>query len=63
MARVRFVAATVQYQLVNDDGNTLAPIDIRPAIVAAGAWPPDLDAVLAQVDAQINPPGGDDANP
>lgn len=56
MNRVRFVAATVALQLVNDDGDTLAAIPTQPVTVTADAWPPDLDAVIAQIDRQINPP-------
>lgn len=56
MARVRLVATTVSLQLVNDDGETLAPLNVSPLVVPAADWPPDLDAVIADVDRQVNPP-------
>jgi hypothetical protein len=62
MSRVRFVSATVQLQLVNDDGDTLAPIVTQPLVIHDGAWPPDLHALITDVDRQVNGPS-DETSP
>jgi hypothetical protein len=65
MARVRLVAATVHLTAVADDGETLHPLQLEPLVVPAAAWPPDLDAVLAGVQRQLDAAEGQapDAEP
>jgi hypothetical protein len=52
--RVRLVGATVHLTAVADDGETLHPLQLEPLGVPAAAWPPDLDAVLADVQRQLD---------
>jgi hypothetical protein len=52
-ARVRLVGAVVNLQLVVDDGETLDPLRIDPIQVAPKEWPLDVEAVISQVEAQL----------
>jgi hypothetical protein len=53
--RARLVTATVQLQVVADDGTTLHPLQIAPIQVAASEWPTfNLDAQLADVQRQLD---------
>jgi hypothetical protein len=54
MTRARLVAVTVHLTAVADDGETLHPLQLEPLVVPAAAWPPDLDAVLAGVQRQLD---------
>lgn len=51
---VRLVAFALQLELVADDGETLAPLDVAPVRYPAAAWPPDLHALIDQVQRQID---------
>jgi hypothetical protein len=53
--RARLVTATVQLQIVADDGETLHPLQIAPIQVAASEWPTfDLNAQVADVQRQLD---------
>lgn len=46
--RLRLVAVHVQLDVVADDGVDLEPVQTPSVTVPAKAWPPDLDAIMAQ---------------
>lgn len=55
--RARLASVTVQVNVVVDDGDVLEPIPVQSFTVAPAAWPPDLGAVLADIQGQIDQGG------
>lgn len=52
--RIRLVAVTLQLDVVADDGVDLQPLQAPAIVVPAKLWPPDLDAVLADLQARFD---------
>lgn len=51
--RARFVSAQIQFQIVLDDDKEFDPVPVQPITVPAKAWPPNVDEILAQVEAEM----------
>lgn len=52
--QVRLVSVVMQLELVVDDGNTLTPLETAPIRLPPAGWPPNMDALLEQVQRQID---------
>lgn len=48
-SRLRLVAVHCQLEVVADDGVDLTPVPTASIVVPATAWPPDLGAILAEL--------------
>jgi hypothetical protein len=51
--RARLVSAQIQFLIVLDDGEEFEPVSVQPITVPAKAWPPNVDEILAQVEAEM----------
>ena len=55
--RLRLVGITLSLDIVDDDGDTLTPVQVQPIAVTAAQWPTfDLAIVLAEIERQLRQP-------
>lgn len=56
--RLRLVGVVINLDVVDDDGDTLTPVQVQPIPITAAAWPTfDLGAVLAEIERQLRQEG------